>query len=224
MNCVEENITFKTDGLTLEGRLAYPEDPAPATTVCLLAPHPHFGGNLDNNVIRHLATNFAQRGAATLRFNYRGVGASQLNLPQGTTPYAWFEAMETNRTYDALIPDVVAAMAFLDNAAPNAGKRILLGYSFGSILAGMAAPQTNATAIVAVSPPVTRVALTAYRDCALPKTFLAGDKDFVFDQEIFTTEFAALPQPKQWIPMPGCDHFFRGEEKRLANTIAETLP
>lgn len=40
------------------------------------APHPLYGGSLDNPVVHALAEGFAARGVGTLCFNYRGIGES----------------------------------------------------------------------------------------------------------------------------------------------------
>jgi hypothetical protein len=40
-------------------------------------PHPLFGGTLDNKVVQTLARAFVQLGWRAVRFNFRGVGASQ---------------------------------------------------------------------------------------------------------------------------------------------------
>jgi alpha/beta superfamily hydrolase len=39
-------------------------------------PHPLFGGTMDNKVVQTLARAFVQCGWTTVRFNFRGVGAS----------------------------------------------------------------------------------------------------------------------------------------------------
>ena len=39
-------------------------------------PHPQHGGTMDNKVVQTLARAFLQLGYRTVRFNYRGVGAS----------------------------------------------------------------------------------------------------------------------------------------------------
>ena len=58
---VEERITFANeDGLELVGVLAYPERAKPNHTVLLCSPHPHFAGNMDNNVICAMARGLAR--------------------------------------------------------------------------------------------------------------------------------------------------------------------
>ena len=47
----------------------------PAAAV-ILHPHPLHGGTMQNKVVTTLARGFNELGMATLRFNFRGVGAS----------------------------------------------------------------------------------------------------------------------------------------------------
>src|SRR5215212_4955585 len=46
-------------------------------------PHPLFGGTMDNKVVQTLARAFVQCGWTALRFNFRGVGASQGTYDEG---------------------------------------------------------------------------------------------------------------------------------------------
>ena len=46
-------------------------------------PHPLFGGTMDNKVVQTLARAFVQCGWTALRFNFRGVGASQGSYDEG---------------------------------------------------------------------------------------------------------------------------------------------
>jgi alpha/beta superfamily hydrolase len=50
---------------------------APRAIAVIAHPHPLFGGTMDNKVVTTLARVFLESGAATLRFNFRGVGATQ---------------------------------------------------------------------------------------------------------------------------------------------------
>jgi alpha/beta superfamily hydrolase len=57
--------------------LAYAVPDAPRAIAVIAHPHPLFGGTMDNKVITTVARVFAESGAATFRFNFRGVGASE---------------------------------------------------------------------------------------------------------------------------------------------------
>src|SRR5437764_11996497 len=58
----------------LEAIVREPAAPVAAAVVC--HPHPRGGGTMNNNVVYRLAKALVDGGVATLRFNFRGVGAS----------------------------------------------------------------------------------------------------------------------------------------------------
>lgn len=221
---VEEAVCFPSGALELEGVLAYPAEGTPRARVLLLAPHPHLGGSMENNVVLHLARRAAEEGCACLRFNYRGVGGSGIALTPGTSLYDHWEAMEREQRYGELLPDARAALAFLTREVQGPETTALVGYSLGAILAGMlAAVAGEPTRLVCVSPPVAKVALDAHASVAVPKLFVAGDRDFAFDTQRFAAELARLPGPKLQVRLPGCDHFFRREEERVWRVVAPFL-
>ena len=220
---VEEYTRFPCGNLLLEGFLAYPEEGVPRAALLLLAPHPHMGGRMDNNVILHLARRGAEDGFATLRFNYHGVGESGIDLPPGTSIYDHWSAMEQEQRYEELLPDAVCAFEHLRQAVGSPEHRAVLGYSLGAVLAGMLAWKVDATHLVGVSPPVTRVSLDPYCGQLIPKLFVGGDGDFAFERERFDAEFARLPEPKGFVPMEGCDHFYRKHEEQLYRAVAPFL-
>jgi alpha/beta superfamily hydrolase len=219
----EECMSFTAAGLRLEGVLAYPGCGMPTSTWLLLVPHPHMGGRMDNNVIRHLARRGAEEGAATLRFNWRGVGDSEIDLPDGVGRFDYFAALERDRSYADLLPDALAAFDALQRSVPKAGQRVVVGYSLGSILAGMLAPRVAATHVVGVSPPTARASLAAWREVGVPKLLMAGDADFAFDREALDSEVAHMPGESRFLSLPGADHFHRQEEERVYRAIARWL-
>lgn len=220
---IQEALRIPVAGNVLAAELAYPADGEPETAVLLLAPHPHMGGRMDNNVIRHVARRAAEDGCATLRFDYHGVGESTFEKPPCTSLYEHWEAMEREQRYEELLPDSRGALAALLQAVGPVPRRAIVGYSLGAILAGMVGRDCDVTHLVAVSPPVARVSLGALRDCPLPKLFLGGDGDFAFDLERFEQEFAQVAEPRRFVRLEGSDHFFRQEEERLYQTLAPFL-
>jgi alpha/beta superfamily hydrolase len=100
----EIQVSFRSGDLRLEGLLASPCANAPAAVVC--HPHPAYGGSMDNNVVDAILAAMWQAGYATLRFNFRGVGASEGEHDAGPGE----------------VDDAVAAMAFL-LASPACAKR-----------------------------------------------------------------------------------------------------
>lgn len=218
MDYTEERTTFTVEGDTLEGVLAYPDAAMPETAALLLAPHPQMGGNMDNNVVRHLARRLASEGALTLRFNYRGVGGSTLTTHGTESVYAYYQRMEEEQRYEVLLPDAIAALVALRGFAP-CRRTVYVGYSLGAVLAGMLGRVVRPDAVFVISPPVKKVPLDVFHTGAFPRHFIGGDNDFAFPLDAFDAQYAALPEPKTFQLLRGMDHFFRKQEERVAEAL-----
>src|SRR5579863_3562515 len=99
----------------LEALLEEPEDAAPREAALVCHPHPQHGGTMHNKVVYRVARGLRRAGAVALRFNYRGVGASQGAYAQG----------------EGELDDARAALAYLRARYPNV-PFTLAGFSFGS--------------------------------------------------------------------------------------------
>src|SRR5262249_33143391 len=124
----------------IEGLLDDP-DAAPAAVAVVCHPHPLQGGTMQNKVAYMLARAFNDLGAVSLRFNFRGVGASEGTFDRGI-----------GETDDAL-----AAIAWLMTQSP-ALPLWLGGFSFGSFVALRAQSRRQVSRLVTVAPAVERFA------------------------------------------------------------------
>jgi len=71
---IEKPVKFATkDGVVIEGLLA---EGTTGRGVVIAHPHPLYGGDMHNIVVETLQKTGRQKGHATLRFNFRGVGGS----------------------------------------------------------------------------------------------------------------------------------------------------
>ena len=71
-----ERLTLQVQGRAVEAVLENAEGVAKGLAV-VAHPHPLYGGTMDNKVVQTLARAFVQTGWNCLRFNFRGVGASE---------------------------------------------------------------------------------------------------------------------------------------------------
>lgn len=135
MTAVHNEDGQQLEGLFHEGRARIP---------CVIAaPHPVFGGSMDSPVCAELAWAISRKGLATLRFNYRGVGASQ-GAGHKTAPNAREE-----------LADLRSAVKLMASTA--ASERVhVAGYSFGAWLASYLALETPRVVerLILVAPPV----------------------------------------------------------------------
>src|SRR5512147_2564415 len=68
------HVTVASGDWQLEGILT--ESPGSRRAAVICHPHPLYGGNMNNPVVRALEAGLQDAGLATLRFNFRGVGES----------------------------------------------------------------------------------------------------------------------------------------------------
>jgi alpha/beta superfamily hydrolase len=169
-------------------------------------PHPLFGGTMDNKVVQTLARAFVQAGWSAVRFNFRGVGATEGSHDEGRG--------ETD--------DLLAVVA---GAAPQ-GPLALAGFSFGSFVTSRALetlwPQRSVEKIVLVGTAAARFSVAALPPEAHERTLVVhGEHDD-------TVALAAVldwarPQSLPVTVVPGGGHFFHGQLPLLKNLVARHL-
>ncbi len=204
----------------LEGLLTYPGDRTQCT--CLLAPpHPFMGGTLDNNVLRQLARVLsAEAGGVCLRFNYRGVGASE------GAPVAVLAGMQQfwetgTAPHDPLfLEDCAAARQWLEETAPL--PLIGIGYSFGAhslVTSGLA----GLAALILILPTVQYHDFAPLRAAGLPKLILYSDDDFATPRPALDDWLTGVAGPKRAVCIPRGQHFFRGQESLVAGICRDFI-
>ena len=168
-------------------------------------PHPQHGGTLDNKVVQTLARAFVQLGYTAVRFNFRGVGASQ---------GAWAEG-------PGEIDDALAVVG----AFRAAGQPLLLaGFSFGGYVASNAAARLAADGcaaerLVLIAPAASRFAMAQVP----PDTLVVhGESDDVVPlAAVFDW---ARPQSLPVTVVPGAGHFFHGQLPLLKSLVVGAWP
>jgi alpha/beta superfamily hydrolase len=218
---IEERITFINDeGLQLAGVLAYPESIEPKYAVLLCSPHPHFAGNMDNNVICEIARELAMH-AVTLRFDYRGVGDSQINLPGGLSIFDYWSDIEETKNYTDAVKDVSAAAHTLYSAIGELDIPFsVIGYSFGAATGLLYGHENeNVSGMVAIAPPLGKVSFEFLPDCSKPGLFLIGTGDFLYSEEKSEQLRNTIASHIMVEVLENADHFFRGDENILARKV-----
>jgi len=199
-------ITFPAGGLTLEGLLHLP-DTLPCPAVAVAHPHPQYGGDMRNNVVHALCRAANAAGAAALRFNFRGTGASQGTFDNGVGEQR----------------DVLAALDYLRSLPEVHGARLALaGYSFGAAVSLRAAPP-GLRALVAVSPPTIGGWLSGAPSIACPVLLVAGDRDEYCDPDALRHIATAIGPAAEVVVLTGVDHFWWGSDARLIETVSAFL-
>jgi alpha/beta superfamily hydrolase len=191
-----QHVRIPSGNLTLEGALHLPErTPAPGVVVC--HPHPLYGGDMMNGVVVGLCRTLADSGFVALRFNFRGVGASE----------GAYDGGRGERD------DVAAATEWLRaRREVERGRVALAGYSFGAMVACAAASITSVKALVLISPPVAGTELTI--PAGVPILVVAGDADQFAPVAALRAAIANQSNARLEI-VAGADHFWWDVSERL---------
>ena len=200
-------MTLHANEIQLEAVLRLPAGSGPFAAAVVCHPHPEYGGDMNNSVVIAVCRALGDANVASLRFNFRGVGASQGEFENGIGEQ----------------DDVRAALAYLSSEATIDPSRIgLAGYSFGSIVAlATALKDERARALVLISPPITffPFGTDQIRGYANPKLILCGTADMFVN----ASEIAQILDPEQLVTIDGADHFWMGFEKQVGSMAADFL-
>lgn len=142
----------------------------------------------------------------TLRFNFRGVGASAGSYDEGR-----------GETQDALAV-IAAGRARWPQAALT-----LAGFSFGAVVSLMAAAAAAPSRLISVAPPVARFGLASIARPACPWLIVQGDADEVVDARETQAFAANFSPPPQLVLLPGVGHFFHGRLDQLRDAAIAFL-
>ncbi|MFQ5786783.1 MAG: alpha/beta hydrolase [Thermodesulfobacteriota bacterium] len=216
---IEEHVNFKSDGMKLEGVLSYDENAVNPPSMLLCSPHPHLGGDMENNVITALGKVLAERGFTTLRFNYRGVGNSESRLDNIAEEYKYWDDVLNNDNYSDAIVDAISALNFLESTC-GTNRLYITGYSFGAIVAMMmSVKNADIEAFAAISTPFGRFEPALMSDCRKPKMFICADNDFASSIEDVEEGMLNVSEPKLLDVISNCDHFYIDREIEIANRV-----
>ena len=196
----------------LEAVLETPADAGPASACMVIChPHPLHGGTMHNKVVTTLARCAHELGAPTIRFNFRGVGASAGSFDDGRGEAA----------------DALTAVEWARQRFPGAALW-LAGFSFGGYVA-LRASTTRGVGLVerlvTVAPALGRN-YGSVREIAVPACpwlIVQGDADDVIDGNVVIDWAGQLQPPPQLAVLPGVGHFFHGQLTTLQQLVVPFL-
>jgi len=187
--------------------IAHLPDGEPQVIAVVAHPLPTMGGTMENKVVTTLAKIFTELGFAALRFNFRGVGASDGEFDSGNG-------------------EVEDTLAVIDYARRTFGELplVLSGFSFGGYVQARVAqhlhPQPHR--LVLIAPAVGRSVPGFEINTGMPHVphgtlVIHGDKDEV-------VPFAdvmewARPQHLPIVVLPDAEHFFHGRLNQLRELV-----
>jgi alpha/beta superfamily hydrolase len=203
MNKQSEKFSLAGGAGNMECVLDAPEE-TPRGIALVAHPHPLYGGTMDNKVAQTLARTFVGLGYVTVRFNFRGVGASEGVHDHGIG--------ETD--------DMAIMLAHMRAKFPGLPVA-LSGFSFGTFV--MAQLQQR---LLASGEPAERLVLvgSAAGKWAMPD--VPADSILIHGEVDDTITLAAVldwarPQDIPVIVIPGADHFFHRKLGHIKNLVTQ---
>lgn len=176
------------------------QDPAAAAVVC----HPltTHGGTMHNKVVFRAARGLETANVATLRFNFRGAGASGGQFDNG------------NGEQD----DVNAAIEWVKWKHPNR-KIFVGGFSFGSwVSTRVAAEREDVHGLFLIGTPVNKYDFSYLQHCEKPMLFIHGTQDEHGDVAKLEKLVEHIRNAESVI-VTGADHFFTKQLEAVEETI-----
>lgn len=205
MNAQTQKSSVAGPAGALETALDAPAGPSRGVAV-IAHPHPLFGGTLDNKVVQTLARAFTQAGWTAVRFNFRGVGASE-------------------GVYDEGRGEIDDMLAVVQQLAP-AGALALAGFSFGAFVTSQVFERLQTLRpidkLVLVGTAASRFAVATIPEAAHAQTLVIhGEQDDTVPLQAVLDW--ARPQVLPVTVVPGGGHFFHGQLPLLKNLVVRHL-
>ncbi|MDY7561838.1 alpha/beta hydrolase [Pseudomonas sp. CCC3.2] len=174
-------------------------------------PNPVQGGTMLNKVVSTLQRTARDAGLITLRFNYRGTGASA-----GSHDMAAGE-----------VDDAQAAAQWLRNKHLDL-PMTLLGFSFGGFVAASLGGRLEDRGeklahLFMVAAAVTRLSADHPVPQNCPITLIQPETDEVIDPQTVYDWSAALKRPHELLKVAECGHFFHGKLTDLKDLVLPRL-
>lgn len=189
-----ETACLQLDGPAgpLEVVVDLPKADAPVQPIVAIVCHPLSteGGTLHNKVVTMTATTLRELGIATVRFNFRSVGASAGTFDGGVGEQ----------------DDLKAVAAWVRSQRPH-DRLWLAGFSFGSFVSLRAAAALQPEALISIAPPAGR---WDFDGIVPPARWLViqGEQDEIVDPQAVYQWLDTLEFPHELVRMPETSHFF----------------
>ncbi|MFC3550796.1 alpha/beta hydrolase [Lysobacter cavernae] len=180
----------------LEAIVEAAEAPPRPIVAIVCHPLPTEGGTMHNKVVTMVARALRESGAATVRFNFRGVGASSGRFDEGLG-----EA-----------DDLRAVAAWVRAQRPDA-QLWLAGFSFGAYVTLKCAAELKPGMLISVAPPAAGRSWDFSQIVPPdgPWLVIQGEADEIVDPQAvyaWLDSLKQLRQPPELVKMPDTSHFF----------------
>ena len=202
----KESLTINGPVGQLDALLEQPEAFDGRRVAVLCHPHPQHQGTMLNKVVHTLARAMTDLGILAVRFNFRGVGASDGEYGDGLGE----------------LDDLKYVAAWVRQRWPKA-ELWLAGFSFGAVVSARAAAQLAPERLVSIAPAVSILGRELAVVPAMPWLIVQGDADDVVAcSDVIEWAETLDPRPELSV-LSGADHFFHGHLVSLRELLVAHL-
>lgn len=173
-------------------------------------PHPLHGGTMHNKVVTTTAKAFQQQSMSTIRFNYRGVGAS---------PGSYGDFVGETE-------DLLAIIAWVKQQKPDV-QLWLAGFSFGSYIAAQGAQHHPELVqqLFTIAPAVSHTDFSRFTAIKCPWIVIQGEEDEIVPPQAVYTWAENMTQHAniKVIKIADSSHFFHGKLLELRDILLSEI-
>ena len=163
---------------------------------------------MDNKVVQTIARAVVQVGWTSVRFNFRGIGASEGRWDEGRGE----------------MDDFRAATDFMASKYPDT-ELWAAGFSFGSYIATTCgARDERICALIAIAPPVHKYPFgDGLKRSTKPKFIIHPQEDELIPLKMVREFYAQLEEPKEFVEIDRANHLFEGQATECGYALEELL-
>jgi len=192
----------------LEAAIDLPDDDVAALPLVIVVCHPlpTEGGTMHNKVVTMVARSARELGATSVRFNFRGTGASAGTFDNGVGE----------------LDDLAAVVEWVRRERP--GHTLwLAGFSFGAYVSLRAADAVQPDLLISVAPPAGRWDFESIVLPTCPWLVIQGESDEIVDPQAVYDWLETSGAQAELVRMPETSHFFHRRMIDLRGVVKHWL-
>jgi alpha/beta superfamily hydrolase len=200
-----EKIIISGPAGQIDALLEWPANvTSPKRVAVLCHPHPLYGGSYTNKVVHILASASLRLGMPVLRFNFRGVGASDGQFDSGIGEQQ----------------DLMACVDWMLQRYPGAQLH-LAGFSFGAFVAYLAQSNFKTERLLLIAPPLKLFEFSPTKAVGVPWIVILGTEDEIVEVEAVKGWVESQANQPHFYLMQGASHFFHGRLNELREIVVK---
>ena len=183
-----------------------------APVALVLQPHPQYGGTMNNRIVSETHNRFYKNNFSVIKINFRGVERSDGVFDNG----------------QGELSDAAAALDWIEKENPGYSQCWVSGFSFGALICmQLIMRRPEVSKFIAISPQPNVYDFTFLAPCPISGLIIYGKNDELVQVDSILNLQKRLNIQKnisvKFDSIPNANHFYKGKEKELANSIKEYI-